>query len=161
MARTKLKIKKTLFKRNVNGVKTDGYYGRVITKGVKSFEDVAEESSRNTSLHKGEVKFAAELYLEGASRLLKEGYIVDMGPLGRLYPSVDSVWHTDPDDVTLNEMRPKVAYRPSDDVKAAIEGARLGWYNESSSDDAEEPTETPSNGDNNNNTPDPDENILG
>jgi len=84
-----------------------------------------------------------------------------MGPLGRLYPSVDSVWHVDPDDVTLNEMRPKVAYRPSDDVKAAIEGARLGWYNDSSSDDAEEPTDTPSNGDNNGNTPDPDENILG
>ena len=38
----KLKIKKTLLKRKVEGVTKEGYYGRVITNGTKSFEDIVK-----------------------------------------------------------------------------------------------------------------------
>ena len=169
MSKTKIGIKKQLLKRKVNGVVTEGYYGRAITNGTKTYEEITEESSNNTTMHVGEMELAVRLFLDGVSRTLKRGYIVDLGKLGKLYPSVAGIWHTDPDEVTLDELKPKVYYRPSHEIKSAIEGAQLGWTKvaateENSSD--EEPTVTPSNGDDNNgnnnsNTPDPDENLLG
>ena len=123
--------------RKVEGVKTPGYYGRVITNGKKSFVDVAEESVLNTTLHPAEAKLAAELLLDGISRRIKEGFIVDLGPLGTLYPSVSSPWKTDADELTLGEMKPRVAYRASDDVEGAVKGASLSWATVQEEEDAE------------------------
>ena len=126
----KLKVKKTKLKRLLNGVKTLGYYGRVISNGKKTYEQVALESCVNTTVHKAEMKVAAELLLDGIAANLKNGYIVDLGPLGTLYPSVESNWHQDPDECTLAEQKPKVSYRPSADIKSAISGAQVGWTTE-------------------------------
>ena len=153
-------VKKVKLKRKVNGVSTEGYYGRVISNGKKDFATVAEESCLNTSINVVEMKAAAELFLQGATRIAKQGYIVDLGPLGTLYPSVDSVWHTDPDDVKISELKPRLTYKPSNEIKSAIESAKLGWVSGENSDDEEEENVTPSNG-GNSNTPDPDENLLG
>ena len=54
MSKLQLNIKKTLLKRKVNGVVTEGYYGRVITNGTKSFKQLAEDSCVNTTVHKAE-----------------------------------------------------------------------------------------------------------
>ena len=135
MGTLKLKIKKTKLKRKVNGVVTLGYYGRVISNGKKSYEQVALESCVNTTVHKAEMKVAAELFLDGISANLKNGIIVDLGPLGTLYPSVESNWHVDPDDCTLAEQKPKVSYRPSADIKSAIAAAQVGWTTEEETDD--------------------------
>ena len=123
----KLKIKKCGLVRKVDGVKTNGFYGRVITNGKINFSDVAVESAKNTTLHSAEAKLAAELLLDGISSRIKQGYIVDLGPLGTLYPAVSSPWKEDADDLTLSEMKPRVAYRASDDVEGAVKGASLSW----------------------------------
>ena len=161
MANLKLRIKKAKLKRKINGVLTEGYYGRVVSNGVKDYEDLVKSASKHTTIHKSEMKLAADLILEEANDWVKQGYIVDLGPLGKIYPSVNGVWHADPDDVLLKEMSPKINYRPSDDIKSAIEGAKLGWVSISDDDEEDENSDTPSSGDNNGNTPDPDENILG
>ena len=137
----KLKVKKTKLKRLLNGVKTLGYYGRVISNGKKTYEQVALESCVNTTVHKAEMKVAAELLLDGIAANLKNGYIVDLGPLGTLYPSVESNWHQDPDECTLAEQKPKVSYRPSADIKSAISGAQVGWTTEEETDDNSVPSE--------------------
>ena len=137
----KLKVKKTKLKRLLNGVKTLGYYGRVISNGKKTYEQVALESCVNTTVHKAEMKVAAELLLDGIAANLKNGYIVDLGPLGTLYPSVESNWHQDPDECTLAEQKPKVSYRPSADIKSAISGAQVGWTTEEETDDHSVPSE--------------------
>jgi hypothetical protein len=46
-------------------------------------------------------------------------------------------------------MSPKINYRPSDDIKSAIEGAKLGWVSIPDDDEEDENSDTPSNGDNN------------
>lgn len=135
MATLKLKVKKTKFKRKVNGVVTLGYYGRVISNGKKTYEEVALESCVNTTVHKAEMKVATELLLDGIARNIKNGYIVDLGPLGTLYPAVESNWHTDPDDCTLAEQKPRVSYRPSADIKSAISAAQVGWTTEEETDE--------------------------
>ena len=77
---------------------------------------------------------------------LKEGYIVDLGPLGTLYPSVTGPWKQDADELALTDMTPKATYQPSDEINQAIKGATLSWATEK---DEKEGTETPAGGDDN------------
>ena len=142
----KIKVKKQLFKRKVDGATLAGYIGRVVSTGKKTFEEVAMESAKNTTLHEAEAKLAANLLLDGIRDRLKEGYIVDLGPLGTLYPSVTGPWKQDADDLALSDMTPKATYQPSDEINQAIKGATLSWATEK---DEKEGTETPANGDDN------------
>ena len=148
MTQLKLKVRKNKLFRTINGVKTLGYYGRVISNGKKTYEQVALESCVNTTVHKAEMKVAAELLLDGIAANLKNGYIVDLGPLGTLYPSVESNWHQDPDDCTLDEQRPKVSYRPSADIKSAVSAAQVGWTTEEETDDNSVPSDSGNTGGN-------------
>lgn len=131
----KLKVKKTLLRRNVNGVSVSGYYGRVITNGKRSFDDVVKEAGHNTTMHKAELRMAGELLLDSISESIKQGYIVDLGPLGTLYPAVTGSWKEKADDLSLADMKPKVNYKPSDDIAAAVQGATLAWTTEKETDE--------------------------
>jgi len=140
MADLKLKIKKQLFKRKVEGQTKAGYIGKVITSGKAGFDEIARESAKNTTLHPKEASLAAELLLEGVCAKLKQGFIVDLGPLGTLYPAVSGKWEEDPKDLALGDMTPRVNYKGSDDIMAAIKGATLSWATEK---DEKEGVETP------------------
>lgn len=144
MADLKLKIKKLALVRKIEGQKVTGYFGRVITNGKKSFDEIARQSAKNTTLHPKEASLAAELLLEGICEEIKQGIIVDLGPLGTLYPAVKSKWELDGDDLKLSDMKPKVNYKPSEGIESAINGASLSWATEK---DEKEGTETPDNGD--------------
>lgn len=135
-------------KRKLEGVTVPGYYGRVITNGKATFDEIARESAKNTTLHPKEASLAAELLLEGVCEKIKQGIIVDLGPLGTLYPAVNSPWKTDPEELSLTEMKPKVNYKASDDISAAVRGASLAWATQK---DEEEGTETPADDDDINN----------
>lgn len=146
MAELKLKIKKCGLVRKIDGVKKTGYYGKVITAGKAGFDEIARESAKNTTLHPKEASLAAELLLEGVCAKIKQGYIVDLGPLGTLYPAVSGKWEEDPDDLKLADMTPKVNYKGSDDIVAAVKGASLSWASEK---DEKEGTDTPDDGEGN------------
>ena len=135
MTQLKLKIKKTLLKRKVEGAVKEGFYGRVITNGTKTWEQIAEEASRNTTVHKAEMKVASELLLDAVTAQLKQGFIVDLGPIGKLYPAVTGKWDENADNLQLTDMKPKVNYKPGADIDAAIRGAQLSWTTEAETDD--------------------------
>lgn len=135
MAQLKLKIKKTLLKRKADGVVKEGFYGRVITNGTKTWEQIAEEASRNTTVHKAEMKVASELLLDAVTAQLKQGFIVDLGPIGKLYPAVTGKWDENADNLQLSDMKPKVNYKPGADIDAAIRGAQLSWTTEKETDE--------------------------
>ena len=138
----KLRIKKTLLKMKKEGVMVPGYYGRVITNGKKSFDTIARQSAKNTTLHPKEAALAAELLLEGICEEIKQGNIVDLGPLGTFYPAVTGKWEQDPEDLALADMTPKVNYKPSEDIAGAMRSASLAW---ATAEDEEEGEETPDN----------------
>ena len=150
----KLKIKANKLTRTVEGVKKQGYYGRVITNGTKTFADIAKESARNTTLHPKEAELAANLLLDAITERIKDGFIIDLGPIGKLYPAVSSKWVEDAEDLSLSDMQPRVNYRPSDDIAGAVRGASLAWATEK---DEQEGTATPEDdnqgGGSNGNTP--------
>ena len=136
----KLKIKKCGLVRKVENEKVTGFYGKVITNGKKTFDEIARQSAKNTTLHPKEAALAAELLLEGICEEIQKGIIVDLGPLGTLYPAVSSKWEQDGEDLKLADMTPKVNYKPSETIAATIKGASLSWATEK---DEEEGTETP------------------
>lgn len=131
----KLKIKKTLLKRKVEGVTKEGYYGRVITNGTKSFEDIVKQSTHGSTLDYREAEMACKMMIDGIADSIKQGYIVDLGVLGKLYPAVNGKWDENPDNLQLSDMKPKVNYKAGDDIAAAVKGASLSWTTEAETDE--------------------------
>ena len=149
MEKLKLKIKKVV---TVNPTtKQKSYAARVITNGTAVYTDIVGEATRRTTLHVAEAKLAAELLVEEIAKRLQQGYIVDMGPVGRLYPTCYSKWTDKPEDMKLAEIQPFVNYHPSEEIAAAIKGATLAWHKETEEEETEgtdtpAPTDTPSEG---------------
>ena len=65
--------------------------------------------------------------LKAAARQLKNGKIIDLGPLGKLYPSVSGKWVEKEDDLALSDLTPHTNYRPSQEIAESIKGATIGW----------------------------------
>jgi nucleoid DNA-binding protein len=131
----KLKIKKTLLKRKVEGVTKEGYYGRVITNGTKSFEDIVKTSTHGSTLDYREAELACKMMIDGIADSIKQGYIVDLGVLGKLYPAVNGKWDENADNLQLADMKPKVNYKAGEDIAAAVKGAQLSWTTEAETDE--------------------------
>ena len=90
------------------------------------------------------------MLLEGVCEKIKQGIIVDLGPLGVLYPAVSSKWEQDPDDLKLSDMQPKVNYAASTGILSAVKGASLSWASE---EEEKKPTTDEQAGDNDPETP--------
>ena len=88
------------------------------------------EACHNTTLHKAGAKVALDLCMEIVAEMLKQGYIVDLGPVGKLYPSCTSGWVEKVKNLQLTNVTPSLYYRPADEVAAAIMGATLQWAKE-------------------------------
>ena len=144
MAKLTLKVKKIAFKHPVT--KTPGYVARVLTNGTESFDDICEIAGMNTTYAQEEIVACAGLMLKAAARQLKNGKIIDLGPLGKLYPSVNGKWVEKEEDLSLSDLTPKANYRPSEEISEAIRGASLGWAT-AKDDEKEETEQEPENGD--------------
>ena len=131
----KLKVKKTLFKRKIDGATVPGYIGRVITNGTKSFEDIVKQSTHGSTLDYREAELACKMMIDGIADSIKQGYIVDLGVLGKLYPAVNGKWDENADNLQLSDMKPKVNYKAGADIEAAVKGASLSWTTEAETDE--------------------------
>lgn len=131
----KIKIKKVLFKRKIDGVTQSGYIGRVLSNGTKSFEEILKASCKGSTLDYREAELAAKMMIDGIADAVKQGYIVDLGVLGKLYPAVNGKWDTNADNLSLSDMKPKVNYKAGDDIAAAVKGATLSWTTEAETDE--------------------------
>jgi len=125
MANLKLMISKAKNKHPKTGA--DGFSARVVTNGTSDINEIAATACRNTTIHKAEAKVAFELCMEAAAELLKQGMIVDLGPVGKIYPSCQSTWVDDVEKLKLEDVKPTVYYHPSNDVESAVKGAELQW----------------------------------
>ena len=131
----KIKIKKCGMVRKIEGVKKSGFYGKVIANGKKSFEEILKASCKNTTLDFREAELACKMMIDGIAENLREGYIVDLGVIGTLYPAVNSRWDENADNLQLSDMKPKVNYKAGDDIAAAVKGAQLSWTTEAETDE--------------------------
>lgn len=150
MSTLKLKVSRAS---NVNPkTKVKGFTARVQTNGTADFDDIVKDAGRNTTMHKAELRMAFELCMDSVTDMLKQGYIVDLGPIGKIYPSCSSGWYEKEEDIKLSDVRPQLYFRAGDDVEGAIRAAKLVWAKASDDEEEEEEggtTPTPSGGDNN------------
>ena len=136
MPQLKLRIKKVGSKHPVT--KQLGFVARVKNNGTAEFDDIVKDAGRNTTMHKAELKMAFELCLDTVVEMLKQGYIVDMGPIGKIYPSCSAGWYEKEEDMKLADVKPTLYYRPGDDVEGAIKSAKLIWAKAEDEDDEKE-----------------------
>lgn len=150
----KIKIKKCGMVRKIEGVKKSGFYGKVIANGKKTFEEILKASCKNTTLDFREAELACKMMIDGIAENLREGYIVDLGVLGTIYPAVTGKWDENADNLQLSDMKPKVNYKPGADIAAAVKGASLSWTTEPETDENtvsdDENSQTGAGGDGNN-----------
>ena len=153
----KIKIKKCGMVRKIEGVKKSGFYGKVISNGTKSFEDIVKASTHGSTLDYREAELACKMMIDGIADSIKQGYIVDLGVLGKLYPAVNGKWDEQADNLSLSDMKPKVNYKAGDDIAAAVKGATLQWTTEAETDQNtvtdDDNSQTGDNGGGNNNPP--------
>lgn len=107
--------------------KVMGYSARLARIGTADYEEIVAEACRNTTLNKTEAKMAFELCIDIVIKTLKRGFIVDLGPLGKLYPSCTGKWAEKEEDLHLSSLKPKLYYRPGKEIAAAFKGAKLQW----------------------------------
>lgn len=115
--------------------KDKGYATRVVTNGSADFEELCKTAGRNTTMHPTEIHSASTLFCEAAAEALKSGMIVDLGPLGKLYPAVNGKWTKLEEEQVKADLTPTVNYRPSEDISAAVKGAALRWMGGKDEDD--------------------------
>ena len=137
MATLKLKVAKTAYYNPSN--KKMGYTARVVTNGKSGYDDIVAEACRNTTLNKAEAKVAFDLCIEMVAEKVKQGYIVDLGPVGKIYPSCSSGWHESADELTIEEVKPTAYYRPSAEIESAVKGALLQWTKADEAAEGEDP----------------------
>ena len=146
MAQLKLRIKKVGMKKPVT--KEPGFATRVLTNGTAEFYDIVKDAGRNTTMHKAELRMAFELCMDSVTEMLKQGYIVDLGPIGKIYPSCSSGWYEKEEDIKLSDVKPQLYFRAGDDVEGAIKAAKLVWAKASDEEEDDENVGgTPSGGD--------------
>ena len=146
MAQLKLRIKKVGMKKPVT--KEPGFATRVLTNGTAEFDDIVKDAGRNTTMHKAELRMAFELCMDSVTEMLKQGYIVDLGPLGKIYPSCSSGWYEKEEDMKLSDVKPQLYYRAGEEVEAAIKSAKLVWAKAGDEEEEEEGEEGGEGGDN-------------
>ena len=145
MATLKLKVSRVS---NVNPkTKQKGFTARVLTNGTADFDDIVKDAGRNTTMHKAELRMAFELCMDSVTEMLKQGFIVDLGPLGKIYPSCTSGWYEKEEDMKLTDVKPALYYRAGDDVEGAVKAAKLVWAKAGEEEEEEEEGGTPSGGD--------------
>lgn len=140
MTELKLKVKKVASYNPLT--KQKGFATRVVTNGKAVYTDIAAEATRRTTLHTAEAQLAASLLVEEVANKLKQGFIVDMGPMGRLYPSCASKWTATAEEQTLAAVKPYVLFHPSNEIDVAIKSATIGWQKAEGEEEETETTDT-------------------
>lgn len=123
-----------------------GISARAVSNGTASFAELAEEAGHNTSMNPAEVEACAKLFVQAAVAQIKKGMIVDLGPLGKLYPACTSGWFEKAEELTMDAISTHVNYLPSADIKAAITSASLSWAKAEEEDTTGDTPQAPDNG---------------
>ena len=121
--------------------KQKGFVARVLTNGTADFDDIVEDAAEDTTFNQDEIRAAAGIFCRAAAKKLKQGYIVNLGPIGKLYPSCSSGWYEKAEDLKLENVKLGLYYHAGNDVEAAVKAAKLVWAKASDEEEEEEENE--------------------
>ena len=107
-----------------------GYRTTVKSNGKADMDSLVASASKNTTLHKAELRMAFELMLDA----IKENLSV-----GNIGFSCSGAWTETPEEQTAVEHKIGVSFFPSQEVHAAVATAKTSWTKDNEGDEPTSP----------------------
>lgn len=132
-----LKLSKT--KAYNPSTKKQGYRTTVKSNGKADMDSLVASASKNTTLHKAELRMAFELMLDAIKENLSAGNIVELKGIGNIGFSCSGAWTETPEEQTAVEHKIGVSFFPSQEVHAAVANAKTSWTKDGEGDEPTSP----------------------
>ena len=132
-----LKLSKT--KAYNPSTKKQGYRTTVKSNGKADMDSLVASASKNTTLHKAELRMAFELMLDAIKENLSAGNIVELKGIGNIGFSCSGAWTETPEEQTAVEHKIGVSFFPSQEVHAAVATAKTSWTKDDEGDEPSAP----------------------
>ena len=139
-----LKLSKT--KAYNPSLKKQGYRTTVKSNGKADMDSLLASASKNTTMHKAELRMGFELMLDAIKEALTAGKNVELKGIGNIGFSCSGAWTETADEQSAVEHKIGVAFYPSQEVHAAVATARTSWTKDNEGDEPSQDTDKPSQG---------------
>ena len=116
-----------------------GYRTTVKSNGKADMDSLVASASKNTTLHKAELRMAFELMLDAIKENLSAGNIVELKGIGNIGFSCSGAWTETADEQTAVEHKIGVSFFPSQEVHAAVATAKTSWTKDDAGDEPTSP----------------------
>ena len=132
-----LKLSKT---KTLNpSTKKMGYRTTVKSNGKADMDSLVASASKNTTLHKAELRMAFELMLDAIKENLSAGNIVELKGIGNIGFSCSGSWTETPEEQAAVEHKIGVSFFPSQEVHVAVATAKTSWTKDDACDEPSAP----------------------
>ena len=116
-----------------------GYRTTVKSNGKADMDSLVASASKNTTLHKAELRMAFELMLDAIKENLSAGNIVELKGIGNIGFTCSGAWTETPEEQTAVEHKIGVSFFPSQEVHAAVATAKTSWTKDDAGDEPTSP----------------------
>ena len=116
-----------------------GYRTTVKSNGKADMDSLVASASKNTTLHKAELRMAFELMLDSIKENLSAGRIVELKGIGNIGFSCSGAWTETAEEQAKIEHKIGVSFFPSQDVHAAVATAKTSWTKDGEGDEPSAP----------------------
>ena len=114
-----------------------GFRTTVKSNGKADMDSLVASASKNTTMHKAELRMAFELMLDAIQETLSEGKSVELKGIGNIGFTCSGAWTQTAEEQMGVEHKIGVAFYPSTEVHAAVATAKTSWTKD---DEGDEPT---------------------
>ena len=119
--------------------KEQGYRTTVKSNGKADMDSIVESASKNTTMHKAELRMAFELALDAIRSALTNGKTVELKGIGNIGFTCSGAWTKTADEQSAVEHKIGVAFYPSNEVHAAVATAKTSWTKDGEGDEPAAP----------------------
>ena len=119
--------------------KEQGYRTTVKSNGKADMDSLVASASKNTTMHKAELRMAFELMLDAIGDALTSGMNVELKGIGNIGFSCSGAWTKTAEEQSNVEHKIGVAFYPSQEVHAAVATAKTSWTKDGEGDEPSAP----------------------
>ena len=119
--------------------KEQGYRTTVKSNGKADMASLVASASKNTTMHKAELRMAFELMLDAIGDALTSGMNVELKGIGNIGFSCSGAWTKTAEEQSNVEHKIGVAFYPSQEVHAAVATAKTAWTKDGEGDEPTSP----------------------
>ena len=116
-----------------------GFRTTVKSNGKADMDSLVESASKNTTMHKAELRMAFELALDAIRESLSAGKIVELKGIGNIGFTCSGAWTETAEEQTKVEHKIGVSFFPSQDIHAAVATAKTSWTKDGEGDEPAAP----------------------